>query len=121
MPRPTRQNLPTSANKVGDVWRGSRGKTRASLRGLDDSSEFALGSDLSCRSANRGDIGIVGGLFQVLLTVVNGLPGALIIRAHAWPHVGWLLPVGIGLAGAALARLLVVHFSPEPKAAECSG
>lgn len=63
-------------------------------------------------------IGIVGGGFQLLLTAADRLRGALIVRAHAWPHVGWLVPVGLGLAGAALARLLVVHFSPE---AEGSG
>jgi chloride channel protein, CIC family len=63
-------------------------------------------------------IGIVGGGFQLLLTAADRLRDALIVRAHAWPHVGWLLPVGLGLAGAALARLLVVHFSPE---AEGSG
>jgi chloride channel protein, CIC family len=63
-------------------------------------------------------IGIVGGGFQLLLGVANSLRGALIARAHAWPHAGWVAPVGLGLAGAALARLLVVHFSPE---AEGSG
>jgi chloride channel protein, CIC family len=63
-------------------------------------------------------IGIVGGGFQRLLTVADSLRGALILRAHAWPHFGWLVPVALGLVGAALARLLVVHFSPE---AEGSG
>jgi chloride channel protein, CIC family len=63
-------------------------------------------------------IGIVGGGFQLLLTAADRLRGVLIVRAHAWPHAGWLLPVGLGLAGAALARLLVVRFSPE---AEGSG
>jgi chloride channel protein, CIC family len=63
-------------------------------------------------------IGIVGGGFQLLLTAADRLRGGLIVRAHAWPHVGWLVPVALGLAGAALARLLVVHFSPE---AEGSG
>jgi chloride channel protein, CIC family len=63
-------------------------------------------------------IGIVGGGFQLLLTAADRLRDALIVRAHAWPHVGWLVPVGLGLAGAALARLLVVRFSPE---AEGSG
>ena len=63
-------------------------------------------------------IGIVGGGFQLLLHAADWLRGTLIARAHAWPHVGWLVPVGLGLAGAALARLLVVRFSPE---AEGSG
>ena len=63
-------------------------------------------------------IGIVGGVFQLLLTVANSLRGALIVGAHTWPHVGWLAPVVLGLAGAALARLLVVYFSPQ---AEGSG
>jgi chloride channel protein, CIC family len=60
----------------------------------------------------------IGGGFQLLLTAADRLRGVLIVRAHAWPHVGWLVPVGLGLAGAALARLLVVRFSPE---AEGSG
>ena len=63
-------------------------------------------------------IGMVGGAFQLLLTAANSLRGVLIVRAHAWPNAGWLAPVGLGLVGAALARLLVVHFSPQ---AEGSG
>jgi chloride channel protein, CIC family len=63
-------------------------------------------------------IGIVGGAFQLLLAAADRLRGVLIIRAHASPHIGWLVPVGLGLAGAVLARLLVVRFSPE---AEGSG
>lgn len=63
-------------------------------------------------------IGIVGGAFQLLLAAADRLRDVLIVRAHAWPHLGWLAPVGLGLAGASLARLLVVRFSPE---AEGSG
>ena len=63
-------------------------------------------------------VGIVGSLFQLLLIVADGLRSALNTRAHAWPYVGWLAPVALGLGGAALARLLVVLFSPE---AEGSG
>jgi chloride channel protein, CIC family len=63
-------------------------------------------------------ISIVGGVFQLLLAAADRLRGVLIIRAHASSHIGWLVPVGLGLAGAVLARVLVVRFSPE---AEGSG
>src|SRR5271166_204495 len=43
---------------------------------------------------------------------------ALIAWAHAWPYIGWLAPVALGLAGAGLARFLVVRFAPT---AEGSG
>jgi chloride channel protein, CIC family len=63
-------------------------------------------------------IGLVGGAFRYLLISADNLRGALVVWAHAWPHIGWLAPVALGLAGAALARILVVRFAPS---AEGSG
>ena len=62
--------------------------------------------------------GIVGGLFRLLLAAADHLRGTFVTWTHAWPHMGWLGPVTMGLACAALARLLVVRLSPE---AEGSG
>ena len=63
-------------------------------------------------------IGVVGGAFRYLLIAADHLRDWLIFRAHARPLVGWLAPVALGLAGAAVARWLVVRFAPE---AEGSG
>jgi chloride channel protein, CIC family len=63
-------------------------------------------------------VGLVGGAFRYLLTVADGRRDALVAWARAWPHVGWLAPVALGLVGATVARLLVVRFAP---AAEGSG
>jgi chloride channel protein, CIC family len=63
-------------------------------------------------------IGVVGGFFQLSLVAADHLRNAAVIWARAWPSVGWLVPLGIGVIGAALARLLVVRFAPE---AEGSG
>ncbi len=63
-------------------------------------------------------IGIVGGAFRYCLITADNLRGAFVVWAHAWPYIGWLAPVVLGLVGAALARLLVVRFAPT---AEGSG
>jgi chloride channel protein, CIC family len=63
-------------------------------------------------------IGLVGGAFRYLLIAADSARGALVAWAHAWPHVGWLAPVALGLVGAGLARFLVVRFAPT---AEGSG
>ena len=63
-------------------------------------------------------IGLVGGVFRYCLIAVDSGRNALITGAHAWPHLGWLAPVALGLAGAGLARFLVVRFAPT---AEGSG
>jgi CIC family chloride channel protein len=54
----------------------------------------------------------------VLLVLADELRGEFVVWTHRWPYIGWLGPVGLGLAGAALARLMVVRLSPE---AEGSG
>ncbi len=63
-------------------------------------------------------IGLVGGAFRYLLIMSDVLRSNLIAWAHGRPHVGWLLPVALGAAGAWLARLLVLKFAPT---AEGSG
>jgi CIC family chloride channel protein len=57
-------------------------------------------------------VGLVGGAFRYCLIAADTGRDALIVRAHAWPHLGWLAPVAVGLSGASLARFLVVRFSP---------
>src|SRR5271165_22766 len=57
-------------------------------------------------------IGLVGGAFRYCLITANSKRDALIAWAHAWPHIGWLAPLALGLVGAALARFLVVRFAP---------
>jgi len=63
-------------------------------------------------------IGLVGGAFRYLLIAADNQRNALIAWAHAWPYIGWLPPVALGLVGAGLARFLVVRFAPT---AEGSG
>jgi len=58
-------------------------------------------------------IGIVGGLFELLLVLANSLRNEVVARAHAWPYLGWLIPLLLVLTGAVLARLMVLRFSPE--------
>src|SRR5271157_1347725 len=57
-------------------------------------------------------IGLVGGAFRYCLIAADSGRTSLIAWAHAWPYIGWLAPVTLGLVGAALARLLVVRFAP---------
>jgi CIC family chloride channel protein len=57
-------------------------------------------------------IGLVGGAFRYLLIAADSQRNALISWVHAWPYVGWLAPVALGLVGAAAARILVVRFAP---------
>ena len=63
-------------------------------------------------------IGLVGGAFRYLLIAADTRRDALIAWAHAWPYIGWLAPVALGLVGAAVARIMVVRLAP---AAEGSG
>jgi CIC family chloride channel protein len=63
-------------------------------------------------------IGVVGGVFRLLLSKADDLRNALVVRAHAWPHIGWLAPTALGILGAAVARLMIVKIAPE---AEGSG
>ncbi len=58
-------------------------------------------------------MGVVGGLFELLLVHANGLRNEVVARAHTWPHFGWLVPVVLISLGAALARLMVLRISPE--------
>src|SRR5271169_3167120 len=57
-------------------------------------------------------IGLVGGAFRYCLIAADTQRDGLVAWAHAWPHMGWLVPVALGLVGAALARFLVVRFAP---------
>ena len=57
-------------------------------------------------------IGLVGGAFRYLLISADRGRDAFIAWAHAWPWIGWLAPVGLGLVGAAVARIMVVRFAP---------
>ena len=57
-------------------------------------------------------IGLVGGAFRYLLIAADSQRNALIAWAHAWPCIGWLAPVALGLVGAAAARIMVVRFAP---------
>ena len=63
-------------------------------------------------------IGLVGGAFRYCLIAADKGRDALVAWAHAWPYIGWLAPVALGLVGAGLARFLVVRFAPT---AEGSG
>jgi len=58
-------------------------------------------------------IGVLGGLFELMLALANLLRNEVVVRAHAWHYFGWLIPVVLVSMGAALARLLVVRISPE--------
>ena len=58
-------------------------------------------------------IGVVGSAFRLLLGKADDLRYALVVWAHAWPHLGWLAPVALGTLGAAVARLMVARFAPE--------
>jgi chloride channel protein, CIC family len=63
-------------------------------------------------------VGLVGGAFRYWLIALDKLRGELIASAHTRPYIGWLVPVALGLAGASLARFLVIRFAPT---AEGSG
>ena len=57
-------------------------------------------------------IGGVGGVFRLLLVKADELRNQTVLWAHRWPYAGWLVPMAVGLMGAALARWLVVRFAP---------
>ncbi len=63
-------------------------------------------------------IGFVGGAFRYCLITSDSWRTKMVLWAHAWPHVGWLLPVALGTTGAFMARFLVLKFAPT---AEGSG
>lgn len=58
-------------------------------------------------------IGAVGGAFRLLLVVGDDLRSLLILWAHAWPYLGWIFPLLLGMLGAGVARMLVVRFAPN--------
>ncbi len=58
-------------------------------------------------------VGSVGGAFRYVLTLADGWRDGLIAWAHHWPYFGWLVPVTLGLVGAAAARTMVVRFAPS--------
>jgi CIC family chloride channel protein len=57
-------------------------------------------------------IGGVGTAFRLLLIKADDLRNELVLWAHAWRYAGWLVPMAVGLLGAAVARWLVVRFAP---------
>ena len=57
-------------------------------------------------------IGLIGGAFRYFLLRADRVRDLLVYSSHAWPRVGWLLPVFVFALGAGLARLLVVRFAP---------
>lgn len=63
-------------------------------------------------------IGYVGAAFRHLLRLADLLRNAMVLRLHAWPYIGWAVPVLVAAASAALARLMVIRFAPS---AEGSG
>ncbi len=58
-------------------------------------------------------IGLVGGLFELMLGLANRLRDGAVAWAHGWPYIGWLFPLALISIGAVLARLMVLRFSPE--------
>src|SRR5215470_9302735 len=58
-------------------------------------------------------IGVVGAAFRLLLIKADELRNHLVLWAHAWPYIGWVAPMAVGVVGAALARWLVVRFAPH--------
>jgi CIC family chloride channel protein len=63
-------------------------------------------------------IGLVGGAFRYCLIAADTRRDALVAWARAWPYIGWMAPVALGLVGVAVARVLVVRIAPT---AEGSG
>jgi len=63
-------------------------------------------------------IGVLGGVFQVLLVGAERWRDLLVAWAHGSPYFGWLAPMALAFVGALVARYLVVRFAPE---AEGSG
>ena len=58
-------------------------------------------------------IGVLGGLFELMLALANSLRNEIATRAHAWHYLGWIIPIAVVSVGAALARLMVLRISPE--------
>jgi CIC family chloride channel protein len=63
-------------------------------------------------------IGFVGGAFRYCLILFDNWRTELILWAHHWPYIAWILPVLVGAGGAYVARFLVIQFAPT---AEGSG
>jgi CIC family chloride channel protein len=52
-------------------------------------------------------IGVIGAAFRASLLMAEDWRVQLTQHAHAWPWIGWLIPVGLGVAGAVIARAMV--------------
>ncbi|CAN5691769.1 H(+)/Cl(-) exchange transporter ClcA [soil metagenome] len=57
--------------------------------------------------------GIIAVIFRTLLTMADTMREDLVLWAHQFPSVGWLLPITFGAVGAALSVLLVRRYAPE--------
>lgn len=52
-------------------------------------------------------VGIVGGTFRRLLIDSDRARASLVSWAHHWPWIGWVAPIALATAGAALGRFIV--------------
>lgn len=59
--------------------------------------------------------GLVASLFRMALFWADGLRNTLILRSHALPVFGWLIPVLFGIFGAVVSLALVRRLAPEAK------
>ncbi len=57
--------------------------------------------------------GITALAFRAALSLADTLRNNLIAWAHRFPGLGWIFPVLLGMAGAAIAVFLVNRFAPE--------
>ncbi len=58
-------------------------------------------------------IGVVGGLFQLLLIAAERLRNELVAWSHGSHYLGWVAPLVAAAVCAAIARWMVVRFAPE--------
>ena len=62
-------------------------------------------------------VGLLAGLlavaFRAILAAGDNLRNLLLVRAHQWPAVGWILPVLFGMTGATASVYLVRRYAPE--------
>lgn len=59
-------------------------------------------------------IGVIGAAFRAGLSWLGARHLEFVEWAHSWPSLGWVFPIVLGAAGAAIARLMV---RPHPLAA----
>ncbi len=57
--------------------------------------------------------GVVGGSFRWCLEQAEQLRDRMILRAHGYPYVGWIVPAVTALVAVAIARLMVLKLAPE--------